>query len=243
MDWDMYVGPASWRDYSQGIHPRRWRDCREFSNGQTGDLCVHLFDVTRMFLDLRWPKSISATGGILMRDRNSNVNVHDTQTALFDYGDIQVVWTQRNWGQNPEPDYAWGATYYGDKGTLKLSVWQYDYLPKDGVSPVRVKALEEREKYPEDVQHKETELFAAPANRRNLLNFVRARKTGERPVADIEEGHISTACCIMANLSMELGRSLRWDAEAGKIIGDDEANRRLTRPYRSPWKHPTPVDV
>src|SRR5215831_16934998 len=52
MDWEMYVGPATWRDYNAGIHPRRWRDAREFSNGQTGDLCVHLFDVTRMFLDL-----------------------------------------------------------------------------------------------------------------------------------------------------------------------------------------------
>ena len=141
LDWEMYVGPATWRDYNPGIHPRSWRDAREFSNGQTGDLCVHLFDVTRMFLDLGWPKSISSTGGILMRDRASNVNVHDTQTALFDYGDVQVVWTQRNWGHNPEPDYPWGVTYYGEKGTLKLSVWSYDYIPNEGGSPVKVKAV------------------------------------------------------------------------------------------------------
>jgi hypothetical protein len=62
-------------------------------------------------------------------------------------------------------------------------------------------------------------------------------------VADIEEGHISTACCIMANVSMELGRSLQWDAEAGKVVGDEEANRRLAREYRSPWQHPTPESV
>ncbi len=239
LDWEMYVGPAAWRDFNADIHPRRWRDAREFSNGQTGDLCVHLFDVTRMFLDLGWPKSVSASGGILMRDRNSSVNVHDTQTALFDYGDVQVVWTQRNWGQNPEPDYPWGVTYYGEKGTLKLSVWSYDYIPKDGGSTVKVKAVEEREKYPEDLRHKETELFAAPANRQQLLNFVQARNNGERPVADIEEGHISTACCILANVSMELGRSLRWDAKAGKVVGDDDANSRLARPYRAPWTHPT----
>jgi predicted dehydrogenase len=239
----MYVGPAKWRDYNPGIHPRRWRDAREFSNGQTGDLCVHLFDVTRMFLGLRWPKTISATGGILMRDPHSNVNVHDTQTALFDYGDVKVVWTQRNWGANPEPDYAWGVTYYGEKGTLKLSVWSYDYIPKDGGSPVRVKAVEEREKYPEDVQHKETELFAAPANRQNMRNYIECRRNGKRPLADIEEGYISTACCIMANLSMDLGRSLRWDEAVGKVVGDDEANQRLGREYRAPWKHPGPGEV
>ncbi len=243
LDWEMYVGPAAWRDYSPGIHPRRWRDCREFSNGQTGDLCVHLFDVTRMFLDLRWPKTISSTGGILMRKPGSKINVHDTQTAYFDYGDIKVVWTQRNWGQNPEPQYPWGVTYYGDKGTLKLSVWSYDFIPKDGSSPVHADFVDERDKYPEDLQHKETEIFAAPANRRNMLNFVQSRRTGQRPVADIEEGYISTACCILANLSMELGRSLHWDGDAGKVVGDDEANRRLTRAYRSPWKHPTPADV
>ena len=47
----------------------------------------------------------------------------------------------------------------------------------------------------------------------------------------------------MANLSMELGRSLRWDEKAGKVVGDDEANRLLARPYRAPWIHPTPESV
>jgi predicted dehydrogenase len=244
LDWEMYVGPATWRDYNPGIQPRRWRDCREFSNGQTGDLCVHLFDVTRMFLGLRWPKCISAAGGMLMRPKSSSVNVHDTQTALFDYGDTQIVWNQRNWGANPEPNYPWGVTYYGDKGTLKLSVWSYDYIPKGGGdSPVHVDSVNESEKYPEDLEHKETEVFAAPGNRRNLLNFVQCRRSGERPVADIEEGHISTACCIMANLSMEHGRAVRLDARTGKVIGDEGVSQYLARTYRGPWQHPTPQSV
>jgi len=60
-----------------------------------------------------------------------------------------------------------------------------------------------------------------------------------RPVADIEEGYISTASCILANLSMKLGRALTWDSVAGQVSGDDEANRLLTRPYREPWIHPS----
>ena len=130
LDWQMYVGPASWRDYNPGIHPRSWRACREFSNGQTGDLCVHFFDLVRYCLELGWPRRISASGGILMRPPESNIKMHDTQTALFDYGDVQIVWNQRNWGQNPDPKYPWGATLYGDKGTLKLSVRSYDFIPK-----------------------------------------------------------------------------------------------------------------
>lgn len=243
LNWDMYVGPADWRDFSPGMIPRSWRACKEFSNGQTGDLCVHLFDLVRFHLDLGWPKSISSTGGIFMRDKNSNINVHDTQTALFDYDGLQIVWTQRNWGSNPEPDYPWGVTLYGEKGTLKMSVWQYDYYPKDGGEPEHRAALEEREMYPEDVEHKETELFAAAATRAHMKNFLAARKARERPVADIEQGYISSACCILANLSMELGRSLAWDANAGRVIHDDEANAKLARKYRGAWVHPTPDNV
>ncbi len=243
LDWEMYVGPADWREYSPGIHPRSWRDCREFSNGQTGDLCVHLFDAVRFHLELGWPKSISATGGMLMRGPNSKSNMHDTQTALFDYGDVQVVWNQRNWGTNPEPDYPWGATLYGDKGTLKISVWSYDFIPKGNGTPEHGDHLDERAKYPEDEQHKETEVFAAPATRQHMQDFLAARRDGKRPVADIEQGYISSSCCILANLSMELGRSLKWDAENGRVIGDDEANRHLARQYRGDWKHPTPQSV
>lgn len=243
LDWEMYVGPADWRDYNPRIHPRQWRAFREFSNGQTGDLCVHFFDTVRYFLDLGWPREISATGGILMRGTDSPVNTHDTQTALFDFGDVQFVWSQRNWGANPDPDYPWSATLYGDKGTLKLSVWRYDFIPKRGGSPVHGDFLDESEKYPEDTQHRETEIFAAPATRAHMQNFLAARRSGERPVSDIEQGYISSASCIMANLSMELGRSLEWDAEAGRVVGDDEANRRLARIYRGDWKHPTPNEV
>jgi predicted dehydrogenase len=243
IDWEMYVGPAAWREYNPEIHPRSWRNFREFSNGQTGDLCVHLFDVVRYFLDLGWPKQISATGGILMRSPDALSNTHDTQTALFDYGDLQIVWNQRNWGENPDPDYPWGATLYGDKGTLKLSVWSYDFIPRGNGTPVHGDWLDERGQYPEDEQHKETELFAAAATRRHMQNFLEARRNGERPVSDIEQGYISSACCILANLSMELGRSLEWDGESGRVVGDEEANRRLARKYRGDWQHPTPESV
>ena len=98
--------------------------------------------------------------------------------------------------------------------------------------------LYEREKYPEDVTEKDIELNAAPATRRHMLDFLAAVEKRSKPIADIEQGHISTASCILANLSMKLGRELTWDPAAGKIVGDDEANALLKRPYRSPWKHP-----
>jgi predicted dehydrogenase len=243
LDWETYVGPAPWRNYNPGIHPRSWRDFRNFSNGQIGDLCVHFFDVVRYFLKLDWPRRIAATGGILMRDRRSEADVPDTQTATFDFPGLQLVWTQRNWGANPEPDFPWGATLYGDRGTLKLSVQGYDFIPQGDGQPVHADYLDERAKYPEDTKHKETELFAASATRRHMQDFLAARREGRRPVSDIEQGYISTACCLLANVAMDLGRTLEWDPTAGRVVGDDEANERLTRPYRAPWQHPTVENV
>lgn len=178
-----------------------------------------------------------------MRRPDSGINTHDTQTAIFDFEDVQIVWTQRNWGQNPDPDYPWGAVLYGEKGTLKLSIRKYDFIPKGKGSPAHGDYVDEREQYPEDEKHKATELFAAPATRQHMRNFLEARRHGIKPVADIEEGHTSSACCILANLSMELGRSLTWDREKGCVVGDDEANQRLARTYRGDWQHPTPENV
>jgi hypothetical protein len=71
-----------------------------------------------------------------------------------------------------------------------------------------------------------------------MRDMLACRETGERPVADIEEGYISTTACILANLAMQLGRTLEWDHGKGVVVGDDEANRLLRRPYRAPWVHP-----
>lgn len=239
LDWETYVGPASWVAYNPGIHPRSWRSFREFGNGQTGDLCVHMLDVVRYFLDLGWPTSISASGGAPMRPAGSKATVPDVQTAVFDYPELQIVWTQRSWGAPGDAEYPWGATLYGDQGTLKLSVFSYDFIPHGDGPRQHADAVFEREQYPEDLQHKETELFAAAATRAHMRNFLAARQEQRRPVSDIEEGHISSATCILANLAMDLGRTLDWDAAAGRVKDDDDANARLARAYRGEWMHPT----
>jgi hypothetical protein len=124
-----------------------------------------------------------------------------------------------------------------------LSVKEYDFIPKNGGETIHGQWTDESDKYPEDHEHKEVEVYAGPATRRHMQNFLTARQEKKRPVSDIEEGYISTASCILANLSMRLGRSLAWDAETGRVIGDDEANSKLTRAYREPYVHPTPENV
>jgi predicted dehydrogenase len=238
LDWEMWTGPAPLRPYNELAHPGRWRSFTEYGNGIVGDMCIHMLDMVRWMLDLGWPKRVSSTGGILVQ-KNSKANIPDTQTATFDFGDLTVVWQHRTWGDPPDPKYPWGATFYGDKGTLKASVFSFDFTPQGGKGQaVHRDVTYELEQYPEDKTEERLEKHVAPAIRYHMKDFLAAIASRGKPVADIEQGYISTASCILANLSLQLGRSLTWDERQGRVVGDEEANRLLRRPYRAPWVHP-----
>jgi len=77
--------------------------------------------------DLGWPTKVSSTGGILVQ-KEARSNISDTQTAAFDFPQFPVTWTHRTWGDSADREYPWGATIYGEKGTLKLSVNKYEFF-------------------------------------------------------------------------------------------------------------------
>ena len=238
LDYDMWTGPAPMRPYNNIVHQRGWRSFMEYGNGIVGDMCIHMLDTVRWMLDLGWPTQVSSSGGILV-DKAAKANISDTQTATFDFKDLQVVWQHRTWGHSPDRDYPWAAFLYGDKGTLKLSVNSYDFIPQQrGADAVHQDVVMELDQYPEDRTEKDLERHVAPAIRGHMVDFLNAIASRGKPVADIEQGHISTASCILANMSMELGRALSWDAQKGEILKDAEANQKLARAYRSPWNHP-----
>ena len=237
LDYEMWTGPAPMRPYNKLVHPRSWRAFMEYGNGIVGDMCVHMLDMVRWMLDLGWPKQVSSSGGILV-DKASQANISDTQSATFDFGDLQVVWQHRSWGSSPDPKYPWGATFYGDQGTLKASVMSYDFVPQGQGVPIHRDVTYELEQFPEDKTEKDLERHVAPAIRGHMKDLLSNISTRGRPVADIEQGCISSASSILANLSMQLGRRLTWDAVRGEVVGDPEANRLLRRPYRAPWVHP-----
>ena len=243
LDYEMWTGPAPMRPYNSLVHPRSWRAFMEYGNGILGDMCVHMLDMVRWMLDLGMPTRIDSTGGILV-DKKSKANITDTQTATFDFPNLRVVWTHRSYGRSPDPAYPWGATFYGDKGTLKASVNSFDYIPQaKDEAPIHEDVVMELEQFPEDKTEKDLERHVAPAIRGHMKNFLECTASRANPVADIEQGYMSTAACILANISLDLGRSLQWDHAKGVVVGDEEANKRLRRPYRGPWAHPDPNKV
>lgn len=238
LDYEMWTGPAPLRPYDGSPHIRWWRTFMEYGNGIVGDMCVHMLDTARWMLNLGWPRRISSSGGIYVQKEGKS-NITDTQVATFEYPDYNCVWQHRTWGTPPDPDYPWALFIYGEKGTLKASTMRADFIPQDrNQKPIHFECVYEREQYPEDVGEKGIELNAAPATRLHMKDFLAAIEKRSRPVADIEDGHISTASCILANLAMQLGRPLVYDPAKRIVSGDPQATALLRRSYRAPWKHP-----
>lgn len=241
-DYDMWAGPAPKRPYVPVVHPKSWRAFMEYGNGIVGDMCVHMYDMVRWLLDIGFANRIHSSGGIYV-DKESIANITDTQSATFEHDDFDVVWQHRSYGAAPDPEYPWGATIYGDKGTLKLSVQKWDFIPQGRGEKLHQDVVMELEEFSEDKTEDGLEKHVAPAMRQHWKDFLTCTQTREDPVSNIEEGYISATSCILANMSQELGRSFDWDADNGRIVGDDEANKKLARPYRDPWIHPDPNNV
>jgi predicted dehydrogenase len=242
LDYEMWTGPAPLRPYDELPHRRWWRTFTKYGNGIVVDMCVHMLDTARWMLDLGWPQRITSDGGIYVQ-KSGKSNISDTQVATFEYPQFNVVWQHRTWGTPPDPQYPWALFLYGENGTLKASTMSYDFVPtsKDKSQAIHGDVVYEKEKYPEDVGEPDIELNAAPATRLHMKDFLAAIESGgqKRPVAHIEEGHISTASCILANISMQLGgRPLVYDSAKRQVVNDAEATRLLKREYRAPWKHP-----
>ncbi len=121
LDYDLWTGPAPMRPHNlhrpssrlAGVHGAR------DGVGIVGDMCWHMFDMTRWMLDLGWPKSISVLGRHSSSIKNK-VNISDTQTAVWGLRQPASRLAAPHMGNPPDPEVSVGATfYYGDKGTLK----------------------------------------------------------------------------------------------------------------------------
>jgi predicted dehydrogenase len=252
-DYEMWTGPAPLRPYdtppdpnsptmARVPHRRWWRAFTEYGNGIVGDMCVHMLDMVRWMLDLGWPTRISSSGGIYVQ-KSAKSNISDTQTATFEYPEFNVVWQHRTWGAPADPAYPWAATIYGDRGTLKADVHKYEFFPAGRQQASISGKAQQEEGFPEDDTEKDLERHAAMANRWHQKDFLKAIASRGKPVADIEQGYISSASCILANISDQVGRTLTWDPKKQQVTGDEGANKLLRRPYRTPWEHPDPETV
>ena len=145
----------------------------------------------------------------------------DIQEVTYQFPKTVVTWTASEIAQGK----GFTLDIYGTKGALTLLRSGFQ------VAPEMLGSGKEKTPAMEPLQMKGDDLNIAHA--RNFLDCVKSRK---RPNADVEEGHRSAIMAHLGNISMRLGRSLKWDAAKEQAVGDAEANQMLARPYRAPWK-------
>ena len=73
------------------------------------------------------------------------------------------------------------------------------------------------------------------SERQSLPEFRRLWISRQEPIAQIEQAHRSISIAHLGNISLRLGRDLRWDPKQERLLGDDAANQMLSRPMRKPW--------
>jgi predicted dehydrogenase len=245
LDWDLFLGPAPQRRYNpnRAIYHFRW--FWDYSGGQMTNLGAHALDILYWCLDVKGPRSVTSAGGrFSLRD---NGETPDTQDALIEYPGLTAVWSHREASRGRRDEYP--MEFFGTKGSLAISRKGFVVTPDPEVppentvpqfagahpvgGPVAVKLTGPPRYRTEAIKDDSGDGRQQLGEHvRNFLDCVKSRKP---PVSDLESAHRVATVCHLANVSLRLGRRIRWDAEREEIVGDPEAAKMLARPYRSPW--------
>ena len=214
-DYDMWLGPAPFRPYNEKKTHYNWHFMRDLGTGDMGNWGAHWIDSIRHLLDLDVPTAVMATGGTYVE--HDAKEFPDTQTVLFEYPNLTLLWELREWSPYPVNGMPYGAEIRGEKGTLLIDRGRWTFHPRDG-----------------DVQqHPGQEQEQAHA-----MNFADCIAGIAKPAAGIEEGHKTCVLLHLGNIATSLRRRLEWDAVAETIHNDPDAVTLMGRDYRPPWKMP-----
>ena len=232
LDWDMYCGPAPMRPFNRKIHPGGFRNYLDFANGTLGDWGVHWLDQVLWWTEEKYPKQVYSTGGRPVRgepvltEKEQTTDAPDSQVATYQFEDFTAIWEHRRFAGSGSERTSVGCYFYGTKGTFHMG-WRdgWTFYPTD----------KRKEVLHEDAQHKEPDGHSI-----DLLwaDFIESIESGRRPQCDVQIGHDATNMSLLGMLSYKLGRSIHWDGDKERVVGDEEANKLLKRQYRSPWVYP-----
>ena len=246
LDWNTWCGPAPLRPFNggdprdvtkgagnRGIHPRGWRNYLDYANGTIGDWGIHWFDQVLWVTGEKYPKRIYSTGGrqiagpAISTPTEQTTDAPDHQLATFSFDKFDVQWEHRRFANNnTDKGENVGCYFYGTKGIFHMG-WQkgWTFYPTDAKQPTLTEPPTLHDPDSQNIR----ELFA---------DFLNAIRTGTKPACDIGEIQLATNMALLGMLSLKHGRSLDWDGEKERIIGDEAANKLLRRPYRKGWDYP-----
>jgi len=209
MDWEMYLGPAPWVPYNR--HRTFW-DFRwfwDYSGGNMTDWGAHHNDIAQ------WGLGTDATGPVEITGAGEFPTSGLMETpvrfqAAFRYGDGREVRCSSEGNM---------CTFHGADGWIECN--------RGGHLKASKPEIVNEPLGPGDVH-----LYESDNHYQNFVDCVRTRR---EPVCPVEVGHRSVSVCHLGNISIRLGRPIRWDPEKEEIVGDEEAARWVGKPMRKPW--------
>lgn len=233
LDWEMYCGPAPLRPFNSRIHPGGFRNFLDYANGTLGDWGVHWLDQILLWTDEKFPHKVYSTGGrpirgeAVLSEKEQTTDAPDSQVAVFEFESFTATWEHRRFAGNEAEKHSIGCYFYGTKGTFHLG-WRdgWTFYPDNDKG---------------QLIHQDAELQQPDGHSITALwsDFMNSIETGKQPVCDIESSHRATNMSLLGMLSYKLGRSVEWDGQRERCIGDEEANKLLRREYRGEWEYPT----
>ncbi|HUT34224.1 MAG TPA: Gfo/Idh/MocA family oxidoreductase [Planctomycetota bacterium] len=228
VNYDLWLGPAPKRPFNPNRFHYNWHWMWDTGTGDIGNDGIHQIDVARWGLGVEVPTRVSCSAGKYFFDDDQETP--DTYLVTYEFpADAEqkrpactLVYEQRDWAPYHEHEFENGVVFYCEKGYIEVS-------PATGL-----KLFTERNK----PLGAKPESASLPAHHRHFVECVKTRK---RSRADIEVGHRSALLAHLGNIAYRVGRDLRLDPKAERFVGDDEANKLLTRTYRAPYLMPDPV--
>jgi predicted dehydrogenase len=241
LDYNLWLGPAPERRYNKNRSLYHFRWFWDYSGGQMTNLGAHEIDVVQWAMGVNGPSAVGSSGGRMALEDNGETP--DTQDALFEYPGFTMLWSHREASLGRGAGS--GLEFFGTKGSMTLSRAGYEVFADMKTTPENL--IPEFSGHPVGGPVRHPEVKPTPrtealneralnsllwSHARNFLDCIKSRLP---PLADVEHGHRTATACHLANISLRLGRKVRWDAEKEEIIGDTEASAQLVRPYRKPW--------
>jgi predicted dehydrogenase len=240
-DYDMWLGPAPKRPFNphRGLYHFRW--FWDYSGGQMTNLGAHEIDIMQWAMRVDGPLSVSSSGGrFALKD---NGETPDTQDALFEYPGFTALWSHREASAGTRAGA--GTEYYGSMGSLRISRAGFEVIADPRIEPANaiptfqghptggpVRSQVKPDPWIQPMKETGSSPEQFDLHVRNFLDCIKSR---QKPIADVEGGHRVATACHLANISLRVGRKLKWDSAAEQIVGDREASQYLDRTYRKPW--------
>jgi len=248
LDYDLWCGPSPMLPYRPG---RWWQGLWDFYCGAIpGDL-AHQMDVVRYLIGKTYPDTVSHSGGVFyLKDGREQP---DTQFATYEFGNLTLLSESALWmpymhkipgsvrDSDQFPNWPFTSTKVEIYGT---EAFMYFGRHGGGWQVYAAKKASSGGGWQTGTQ--ENELIASEYSRQgtdnNIENFISCIHSRKKPKADVEEAHLSTLLCHLANISYRVGnRKLKFDGKTETFLDDAEANRYLKANYRKPWVIPDEV--